>query len=297
MPSRKTITVFGATGAQGGGVVSTFLSDPGLNNTWKVRAITRDPFKESAKRLAEQGAEVIAADLNDKDSLIKAIKGSYAVFGVTNYWEKADADLEVQQGMNLADAVKGTLPNVYHFDSKAKVEDYIRTLGLPATFFMPGFYMTGIPGEMFKAQPPNNAWTFALPAAPTAVIPVFHPRDTGKYIKAIVLNAEELLGERFPAATAYMRADEIVDGFVRAFPTAGATAQFFQVPEGMFRGLMKTQGLPDYAITELYENVKLLEEFGYFGGLSLARTHSLVQDSLTTWNEYLVEAPAFKDLE
>lgn len=46
------------------------------------------------------------ADLNDKASLVKAIIGSYAVFAVTNYWEKADAELEIQQGKNLADAAK-----------------------------------------------------------------------------------------------------------------------------------------------------------------------------------------------
>lgn len=28
------------------------------------------------------------------------------MFAVTNYWEKADAELEIQQGKNLADAAK-----------------------------------------------------------------------------------------------------------------------------------------------------------------------------------------------
>ena len=34
------------------------------------------------------------------------MKGSYAVFGVTNYWEYMNAEREVQQGKNLADAAK-----------------------------------------------------------------------------------------------------------------------------------------------------------------------------------------------
>lgn len=46
------------------------------------------------------------ADLNDKASIVEALKGSYAVFAVTNYWEKMDDKLEVQQGKNLADAAK-----------------------------------------------------------------------------------------------------------------------------------------------------------------------------------------------
>ena len=51
------------------------------------------------------------ADLNSKDSLRGAFKGAYAVFAVTNYWEKQDPKLEVQQGKNIADAAKVTSLN------------------------------------------------------------------------------------------------------------------------------------------------------------------------------------------
>ena len=60
MAGSKIITVFGATGAQGGSVVSTFLNDPKLKSDWTVRAVTRDTTKESAKKLQTQGAEVVS---------------------------------------------------------------------------------------------------------------------------------------------------------------------------------------------------------------------------------------------
>lgn len=60
MAARKIITVFGATGAQGGSVVDIFLHDPKLKPDWAVRAVTRDTTKESAKKLQSQGAEVIS---------------------------------------------------------------------------------------------------------------------------------------------------------------------------------------------------------------------------------------------
>ena len=60
MSGKKLITVFGATGAQGGSVVDVFLNDPKLKSDWRVRGITRDATKDSSKKLAERGAEVVA---------------------------------------------------------------------------------------------------------------------------------------------------------------------------------------------------------------------------------------------
>lgn len=51
--------------------------------------------------------------MNDGESLLKAVTGASAVFGVTNYWEKMDHDLEYEQGKKLADAVKQA--GVNHF--------------------------------------------------------------------------------------------------------------------------------------------------------------------------------------
>ncbi|KAG6368008.1 hypothetical protein INS49_002208 [Diaporthe citri] len=146
MASKKIITVFGATGKQGGSIVRTFLKDPKLKNAWAVRGVSRSVEGEGAKKLAAQGVEVVAADINGKPSLVKAMTGAAAVFTMTNYWEKMDMELEIQQGKNLADAAKeagvnhyiwssllnvtkltnGKLPHVYHSDSKAQVEDFVR---------------------------------------------------------------------------------------------------------------------------------------------------------------------------
>ncbi len=63
MAAKRIITVLGATGNQGGAIVKQFLNDPKLNNTWTVRGVTRDVSKDSAKRLASQGAEVVAVSL------------------------------------------------------------------------------------------------------------------------------------------------------------------------------------------------------------------------------------------
>ena len=50
MASKKIITVFGATGAQGGGLVRAILNDK--NGEFAVRAVTRDINSDKAKELA-----------------------------------------------------------------------------------------------------------------------------------------------------------------------------------------------------------------------------------------------------
>ena len=140
----KLVTVFGATGKQGGSVCSVILNDPELSKKYKIRAITRDPSKAGAKALAEKGAETVKAELSDVGSLQAAIDGSYAVFGVTNYWEIMSMDKELAQGKAIVDACRkagtqhlvlstlpdttklsgGKLPNIDHFVAKAHMALY-----------------------------------------------------------------------------------------------------------------------------------------------------------------------------
>ncbi|KAK4448497.1 hypothetical protein QBC34DRAFT_438927 [Podospora aff. communis PSN243] len=125
----KIIAVTGATGAQGGGVVNVMKKTPG----WKVRAVTRNPESDAAKKLAAEGVEVVVGDFNDEASLVKAFEGVSAVFAVTNWWEslftgssqhEAGA-IEESHGMNLALAASKT-PTLEHYlwstqpSSKAK---------------------------------------------------------------------------------------------------------------------------------------------------------------------------------
>lgn len=70
MSTKRTIAVIGATGAQGGSVVKKYLEKP----DWKIRAITRNVGGDKAKALAAQGVELVAGNLDDEDSLVKAFE-------------------------------------------------------------------------------------------------------------------------------------------------------------------------------------------------------------------------------
>jgi len=55
----KLLTVFGATGQQGGALLDHVLTHPELTKTFALRGITRDVSKPSAIALKERGVEIV----------------------------------------------------------------------------------------------------------------------------------------------------------------------------------------------------------------------------------------------
>lgn len=56
----KLITVFGATGKQGGSVIRTILQDETLSKEFRIRGISRDTSKPAAQALFKQGVELVS---------------------------------------------------------------------------------------------------------------------------------------------------------------------------------------------------------------------------------------------
>lgn len=167
MQDSKILVVVGATGAQGGGLARAILADP--DGGFRCRALTRNPDSDAARALADAGAEVVRADLDDLDSLTAAFEGAYGAFCVTNFWEHFSPDKEKAQAETLAHAAQTaglqhvvwstledtrdwvptsddrmpTLMGVYtvpHFDAKAEADAFFRDRGVPTTFLRTSFY-------------------------------------------------------------------------------------------------------------------------------------------------------------
>ena len=101
MPPTKVIAVVGATGAQGGGLVRAILND--RSGEFAARAITRDVNSPKAQELAALGAEVVAADVDDVESLKRAFQGAYGAFCVTFFWAHFSAEKEIAEARNMAE--------------------------------------------------------------------------------------------------------------------------------------------------------------------------------------------------
>ena len=102
--AKKTIAVVGATGAQGSGLVRAILAD--ASGGFTARALTRSPQGDKAKALAAQGAEVVAADVDDTASLTRAFEGAHGVFCVTFFWDHFSPEKESAQARGMAQAAK-----------------------------------------------------------------------------------------------------------------------------------------------------------------------------------------------
>lgn len=167
MTQKKIIVVFGATGAQGGGVARAILNDP--NSEFAVRAVTRDPYSEKAEELAKMGAEVVTGQIDDLQSMKQVLTGAYGAYFVTFFWEHFSPEKEKSEAKNMAEAAKEaglkhviwstlddtrqyipldddrmpTLQGKYkvpHFDAKGESNQYFIDAGVPVTFLLTTFY-------------------------------------------------------------------------------------------------------------------------------------------------------------
>ncbi|XP_066294357.1 nmrA-like family domain-containing protein 1 [Branchiostoma lanceolatum] len=202
----KLITVFGATGTQGGSVANALLED----QDFKVRAVTRNASSDKAKALQGKGAEIVQASLDDPSTLGPALQGSHGVFVVTNYWEHMDQEREIKQGKDIADAAKsaGVLHVVFsglenvekiagfpcpHFDNKGQIEEYMTSLELPVTFVRySAFYENYISGLKPKKQE-DGTYVLGVPME-GAAMDIVSAGDMGPAVRAIFKNRAEWLG-------------------------------------------------------------------------------------------------------
>lgn len=304
----KLLTVFGATGQQGGSVVDYVINDPELSKQYKVRGITRDLTKPAVQVLQQKGVEIVKADSDDPSSLQKAMQGAHTVFGVTaTIYDEKLKERELAQGKAMADAAvdagvqyfifstltnggkmsQGKIQKLAHFDVKAEIEDYIRTKPMKSAFFAPGSFMQNF--NHFMGPRPAGDGTYAIAhfVKPETQLPLIDTvDDSGKYVGAILAEPDKYEGKVFSAATRLYSYGEIVKTMSEA---SGKTVNYKQLPQGVWKSFLPAE-IAEY----LSDMFVWIQDYGYYGPQSeelVGWTAKQARGKLTTLEEYLAKSP------
>ncbi|AYA36258.1 NmrA/HSCARG family protein [Hymenobacter oligotrophus] len=261
MSVKKTIAVFGATGAQGGGLARAILNDP--QSGFAVRAITRNPDSDKARELARLGAELAAADIHDPQTLGRALAGTYGAFCVTNFWEHFSPERELQQARNMAEATKAagvqhviwstledtrqwvplsdnrmpTLQGNYkvpHFDAKGEANRFFSELGVPTTLLLTSFYWENfIYFGMGVQRNAEGKLALSLPLADKKMACIAS-EDIGRCAYGIFKQGPTAIGQTIGITGGLLTGADMARSFSQAL---GQEVVYQAVPPEVYRGL------------------------------------------------------------
>jgi len=260
MNEKKVIAVLGATGAQGGGLVRAILDDP--DGGFTARALTRDVNSGAAKALAAAGAEVVAADVDDIESLKRAFDGAYGAYCVTFFWAHFSPEKELAEARAMAEAAKAaglqhviwstledtrqwvplsdtrmpTLMGKYkvpHFDAKGEANQVFSDLGVPTTYLLTSFYWDNlIHFGMGPKKGPDGRLAITLPMGDKK-LPGIAAEDIGRCAYGIFKKGGELIGKTVGIAGEHLTGAEMAAALGDAL---GAEVGYNDVPPEVFRG-------------------------------------------------------------
>ncbi|HJP74445.1 MAG TPA: NmrA/HSCARG family protein [Pseudonocardiaceae bacterium] len=232
----KTILVVGATGNQGGATVDALRA-----TDFAVRALVRGGNShKSAEGLRARGAEIVPGDLDDADSLADAMRGAYGVFSAINFANGGVA-LEEERGKRVADvaSASGVEHFVYssvggaeresgvpHFESKWRIEEHIRRIGLPHSIIRPTTFMANLnemPGllRFVALSMSRSAMNDANPLQLIAIA------DIGRWAAHMFTHPAEYLGAAVEIAGDAVTFEQMIESYQQVY---GRTPRSMSLP-------------------------------------------------------------------
>jgi len=294
--SAPSITVFGATGLQGGSVITHLLSS---DKPYKIRAVTRDPSKPNAKALESKGIDVVKADLGNDADVQKVVSGQDYVFLVTNFWE-AGEEAEIAQGNRVIDAAHqagvkkiffsslenaskisdGKFTGVRHFVSKDEIIQRARAKGVPVVGVQAAMYDENFLGQLAPRKQDDGSFAYTLPIKGEAIFSMIHlGRDYGAFVRGAIENNVEA-GTDIHACGDQLSVNDLVEIISKA---TGKTVKLNAIDPSSFQQM---------AGEDLTQMMQYIEEFGYYGGKDLGASRKILPDGYQphTWEQFVKEA-------
>jgi len=232
---KLTAVVVGATGKQGGAVARSLLE-----RGHEVRAVTRNPGSVKAKALANAGATLVTASLEDTAVLTNALDGATSFFAVTT--PAGGTDSETRQGVSAADAANAAgvhlvfssvgsadrRTGIPHFDSKYAVEQHIAKIGVRATILAPVYFME----NLYFASEQLATGIYAVPLPPTKKLAQVAVADIGAVAVRVFEDESRFAGRRFDLASDELTGNDVVAILLRV---TGRAFAYSQVPLDLVR--------------------------------------------------------------
>ena len=260
MKEKKIITVFGATGAQGGSLANAILND--ANSEFTIRAVTRNPQSEKAKALSALGAEVIQGDIDNPESIQAALDGAYGAFFVTFFWDHYSPERETKEAKILAEAaskaglkhviwstledVRNYVPlenqemptlnkhyKVPHFDGKGEGDKFFKELGIPVTFLLASFYWENlIYFGMGPKRTAENKLTLTFPMGNKKMAGI-GANDIGKCAYGIFKKGKAMVGKYVGIAGEHLTIEEMANAMSKHL---GEEVVYNEISPEQYRG-------------------------------------------------------------
>ncbi len=260
MAAKKIISVIGATGSQGGGLVRAILNDP--ESDYSVRALTRNVNSDKVRELVKLGAEVVAVDLDDPESVKRGFDKSFGVYCVTFYWAHFSPEKELAHAWTMAEAAQysgaehviwstledtrkwiplgdnrmPTLQEKYkvpHFDAKGEADHFFEESGVPTTYLIPSFYWENmIYFGMGPKKDENGILTLTFPMGDKKLAGIA-AEDIGKCAYGIFKAGRRYIGKKVGIAGDHLTGSEMARELGKAL---GQDVRYNDVPPEVYRG-------------------------------------------------------------
>jgi len=311
MAEKRIIAVAGATGAQGGGLLRAILSDP--RGGFSARALTRDVNSDKAKALAKLGAEVVAADVDDVESLKRAFQGAYGAYCVTFFWAHFSPEKELAEATHMAQAAKQagiehviwstledtrkwvplsdnrmpTLMGKYkvpHLDAKGAANQVFTDLGLPVTFLLTSFYWDNfIYFGMGPKKGPDGKLAITMPMGDKK-LPGIAAEDIGRCAYGIFKRGREFIGKTVGIAGEHLTGAQMAAALSKAL---GQELRYNDVPPEVYRSF----GFP--GAEDLGNMFQFKRDFNeYFCGARNLEVARALNPALQTFDAWLAQNKA-----
>jgi uncharacterized protein YbjT (DUF2867 family) len=304
--------VLGATGAQGGGLMRSILADK--SGDFTARALTRDVNSDKAKALANLGAEVVAVDIDNYESVVKAFDGAYGIYAGTFFWDHLSPAKENAQAESIAKAAKAAgvkhiiwstledtrkfipltdnrMPSlgngkykVPHYDGKGESNKYFTELNLPVTFLLTSFYWENfIYFGMGTKKGPDGKLAITIPMGDKK-LPGIAAADIGKSAYGIFKKGNEFIGKTVGISGGHLTDKQMADSFSKAL---GQQVVYNSVPFDVYRSF----GFP--GADDLGNMFQFKHDFeNYYCGARSLEFSKSINPSLQSFDQWLSENKA-----